>query len=129
MTIAIGPRTGATALWAFKILVFLVFVAAAAAKIGGAPMMVQEFGVIGLGQGFRYVTGGIEIASAVLLLIPGASRFGALGLLGVCVGALVAQAAVLHGDLIHVYVLMAATGFLAWTGFVRPRVAATPQPA
>jgi uncharacterized membrane protein YphA (DoxX/SURF4 family) len=126
---AVGPKTRTPALWAFKILVGLVFTAAAAAKISGVPMLVQEFRVIGLGQWFRYFTGAVEIGSVALLLIPATSRFGALGLLGVCVGALFVQAAVLHGDLVHVFVLMASSGFLAWSGFARARVSAAAQPA
>lgn len=125
---ALGNRTKAAALWALKILIALVFAAAALAKITGAPMMVKEFGVIGLGQWFRFFTGAVEIGSVALLLIPATSRFGALGLLVVCVGALVAQATVLHGDLVHVFVLMAASGFLTWNGFTRARRLTT-QPA
>jgi uncharacterized membrane protein YphA (DoxX/SURF4 family) len=112
-------KIGAAALWVFKILVGLVFAAAAFAKISGVAMMVQEFQVIGLGQWFRYFTGAVEIGSVILLLIPATSRFGALGLLGVCVGALYVQAAILHGDLVHVFVLMAASAFLVWRGFAR----------
>ena len=126
---AIGPKTRTGALWAFKVLVGLVFAAAGAVKIIGLPMMVAEFGVIGLGQWFRYFTGAVEIGGVILLLIPATSRFGALALLGVCVGALVAQLAVLHHDLVHVFVLMAAAGFLAWRGFVRARLVPTAQPA
>jgi putative oxidoreductase len=119
---AIGPKTRTVALWAFKILVGLLFAAAGAAKLAGAPMMVQEFQAIGLGQGFRYLTGMVEIGSVVLLLVPSTSRFGALGLVGICIGALVTQIAVLQGDLVHVFVLLAASGFLAWRGFVGARV-------
>jgi len=114
-----ASKVGPAALWIFKILVSLVFAAAAFAKISGMPMMVREFQVIGLGQWFRYFTGAVEIGSVILLLIPVTSRFGALGLFGVCVGALYVQAAILHGDLVHVFVLMAASAFLVWRGFAR----------
>jgi uncharacterized membrane protein YphA (DoxX/SURF4 family) len=129
VALTLGPRSRRIALWALKILVGLVFAAAGAAKLAGVPMLVQEFDVIGLGQWFRFFTGAVEITSAVLLLAPRTSLFGALGLLGVCVGALFAQATVLHGDLVHVFVLMAATAALAWTS--RPRASAKPgaQPA
>ena len=126
---AIGPKTRTGALWAFKILVGLVFTAAAAAKISGVPVMVKEFSVIGLGQLFRYFTGAVEIGSVVLLLIPATSRFGAIGLFGVCVGALFVQATILHGDLVHVYVLMAASGFLVWNGFARASFSQVARPA
>jgi putative oxidoreductase len=40
-------------------------------------MMVETFDKIGIGQWFRYVTGGIEVASAVLLLSPRLTPVGA----------------------------------------------------
>ena len=124
---AFGPKTRSAALWAFKLLVGLVFTAAATAKITGVPMMVQEFHVIGFGQWFRYFTGAVEVGSVVLMLIPATSRFGALGLVAVCFGALFVQAAILHGDVVHVFVLMAASGLLAWNGFTRARIPASAQ--
>ena len=49
----------------------LAFLAAGIAKLAGVQMMVDEFGMLGLGQWFRYATGVIEIGSAVLLWVPG----------------------------------------------------------
>ena len=98
-------RAGSIGFWLLKGLVALAFIAAALLKLSGDPKMVTEFGEIGFGQGFRYLTGVIEVLGAVLLLVPRAARLGALLLLGICVGALVAQIVVLHGDLIHVFVL------------------------
>ena len=57
-------------LWTLQILSAAMFLFSGSLKLTGAPMMVQMFGVIGLGQWFRYFTGGLEVASAVLLLIP-----------------------------------------------------------
>ena len=37
----------------------------------GFPMLVEEFDKIGLGQGFRYVTGVVEIIGAIAILAPG----------------------------------------------------------
>ena len=122
MASSLSSKISALAHWTLKIVVGLAFVAAAIAKLVGAPMMVQEFGVLGLGQWLRYFTAAVELTSVVLLLIPRSSRLGGLGLLCVCVGALVAQAGVLHGDLAHVFVLMAASAVLAWTGLGWPRV-------
>jgi putative oxidoreductase len=100
--------------WLLKGLAAAAFLTASVAKLSGAPMMVHEFNVIGFGQGFRIVTGLIELSGVALLLIPQTTRIGASVLFAVCVGALGAQTLKLHGDLIHVFVLMALTGFLAW---------------
>ena len=40
-------------------------------------MMVATFGAIGWGQWFRYLTGAIEVGSAVLLWVPGMQWIGA----------------------------------------------------
>ena len=55
-----------------------MFVMAGGSKLAGAPTMVQLFDAIGLGQWFRYVTGTIEIGSAILLLIPSLASVGGL---------------------------------------------------
>jgi uncharacterized membrane protein YphA (DoxX/SURF4 family) len=100
--------------WILKGLLALVFLSAAAAKLTSQPMMVAEFGKIGLGQGFRYLTGGIEVIGAVLLLWPRTAFYGAVILLGICAGAFVAQVGVLHRDLIHVFVLGGLLALAAW---------------
>lgn len=106
-------RAGSIGFWLLKGFVALAFIAAALLKLSGDPKMVTEFGEIGFGQGFRYLTGVIEVLGAILLLVPRAARLGALLLLGICVGALVAQIVVLHGDLIHVFVLGALLAVIA----------------
>jgi len=64
-------------LLALKILTGLAFMAAGLAKLFGAEMMVGTFEAIGVGQWFRYVTGAIEVTSAVLLFVPGKQVYGA----------------------------------------------------
>lgn len=109
------PSGLATAgLWILKIVVALAFAGAAYLKLSGNEKMVAEFGEIGLGQWFRYATGLIELTAAGLLLVPRTATAGALGLLGICAGALVAQLAILHGDLIHVFVLGGLLAVIAW---------------
>lgn len=118
---AAGAPTGGmtrVGLWILKALLALAFLAAAFLKLSGNPKMVAEFGEIGLGQWFRYLTGAIEVAGAGLLLWPRTAFLGALTLLGICAGALVAQIGPLHGDLIHVFVLGALLALAAW--FSRP---------
>lgn len=100
--------------WVLKGLVAAAFLGAAFLKLSGNPTMVAHFGEIGLGQGFRYLTGVIEVAAAVLLLVPASSFVGALILLCVCGGAFIAQAGPLHGDVVHVIALGGLTAFAAW---------------
>jgi uncharacterized membrane protein YphA (DoxX/SURF4 family) len=100
--------------WGLKGLLALAFLAAAYLKLSGNPKMVAEFGEIGLGQGFRYLTGAIEVVGAALLLWPRSAFVGAVVLLGVCAGAFVAQVGPLHGDIVHVFVLGGLLALTAW---------------
>lgn len=101
-------------IWVLRILLFLAFGAAGLAKLAGASMMVAEFRKIGLGEWFRDFTGLVEVVGAALVLWPRTTLFGALTLLCVCAGALVAQLGPLHGDVVHVLVLGAALGLTVW---------------
>lgn len=100
--------------WALKIVFALAFIGAGSAKIYGVEAMVAEFDVIGLGQRFRYFTGIVEIAGAILLLVPRTTFYGAALLTAVCIGAFFAQLAVLHGDVIHAIVMAVILGAIAW---------------
>jgi putative oxidoreductase len=92
-------------IWVLRVLMAALFLFAAFGKLSGLPMMVQEFDAIGLGQWFRYFTGGIEVVGAVALLVPTVSAFAAVLLLLIDIGAFVAQLAVLHVDWIHPIVI------------------------
>jgi len=104
----------ATAFLVLKILLAAMFLAAAGAKLAGAKMMVAEFGLVGLGQWFRYFTAIMEIAGAVLLLWPGRGAYGALVLACVCAGAFLAQVFAIHMDFVHTIVLGAIFLAIAW---------------
>ena len=93
-----------------KIALATIFLLAAAAKLAGQQQMVEEFGVLGLGQQFRFFTGLVEVTGAALLLWARTAFSGALLLLAVCACALVAQVGPLQGDAAHVLVLVV----LAW---------------
>ena len=83
-------------LWVLQILVAGMFLFAGSLKRAGAAPMVATFHAIGLGQWFRYVTGAIEVVSAVLLLIPGLAAFGAVLLICTMIGAVLTHLVVLH---------------------------------
>src|SRR6185503_429994 len=68
-------------LWVLQFVTAVVFLMAGFGTLSGYPMMVETFEKIGLGQWFRYVTGVIEVASAILLLIPRLTPIGAALLL------------------------------------------------
>ncbi|WP_044043124.1 DoxX family protein [Octadecabacter antarcticus] len=64
-------------LLAITALVTVAFGAAGLSKLAGVEMMVATFDAIGWGQWFRYVTGIIEVGSAVLIWVPGKQWIGA----------------------------------------------------
>jgi putative oxidoreductase len=107
MTTATLPasRGKTIALWSLRILVAALFLFAAVMKLSGQPMMIEEFNTIGLGQWFRLLTGALEAAGAVAILLPSVSVFGAILLLAVDAGAFVAQITILHVDWIHTVVI------------------------
>ena len=78
-----------------KVLLTLAFAAAGLAKLAGAEMMVQTFDAVGVGQWFRYVTGAIELGSAILLWVPGFAAYAAGLLVCTMIGAFIAHLTVL----------------------------------
>ena len=64
-------RVRTITLWILQVIVALAFFAAGGSKLTGAEQMVAVFDKIGWGQWFRYVTGLLEVASAIGLFIPG----------------------------------------------------------
>lgn len=92
-------------LWALQILTAAAFLVAGFAKLSGQPMMVETFEKIGIGQSFRFVTGGIEVVLAVLLFIPSLTAVGAALLLCTMVGAVFAHLAIIGGSPVAALVL------------------------
>jgi len=114
-TLTKTPGKAASAIaWTLQIVCAVMFLFAGGSKLAGAPMMVQTFDAIGVGQWFRYVTGAIEVTSAVLLLVPSLAFFGALALAATMVGAVVTHVFVVGGSPAVPIVLLAATGTIAW---------------
>jgi putative oxidoreductase len=112
MTTATLPvsRIKAIVLWSLRILMAALFLFAGFMKLTGQPMMIEEFDTIGLGQWFRFLTGALEAAGAIAILLPSVSVLGAILLLAVDAGAFVAQLAILHLDWIHTVVIGAVLG-------------------
>ena len=96
-----------------------LFLSAGIPKLIGAATMVQMFNAIGFGQWFRYLTGGIEVVSAVLLLVPRLAFFGALVLIPTMIGAIITHVFVVGGSPVPAAVLLLAAAGIAWVR--RPR--------
>jgi hypothetical protein len=61
-----------------QILLAVAFITAAGFKLSGASIMVAEFGQIGRGKGFRYLTAAVAISGALALLAPRVTILGGL---------------------------------------------------
>ena len=101
-------------LWALQILAAAAFFAAGGFKLAGAPMMVQIFDQIGVGQWFRIVTGIVEVSGAALLLVPRRAALGGLMLAATMVVATLVHLFVIGGNPAPAIVLFAITATIAW---------------
>lgn len=111
---AAPPRWKSAGLWVVRGLLALVFLAAGGVKLYGLPMMVQEFEHIGLGQWFRYFTGGLEVLGALLILTPSLAGVGALLLICIMIGATVTHLFVIGGSAVPALVLLALSAVVAY---------------
>jgi uncharacterized membrane protein YphA (DoxX/SURF4 family) len=91
-------KAGNAVAWVLQIAAAAMFLMAGGSKLAGAQPMVDMFDAIGLGQWFRYVTGGIEVVSALLLLMPSTAAIGAALLVCVMVGAIITHLTILHSS-------------------------------
>ena len=103
-----------TALWSVQVLLAVMFLLAGGSKLAGAAAMVALFDAIGVGQWFRYVTGGIEVASAVALLVPALAPFGAVALVATMIGAVATHLFVVGGSPAVPVVLLLGALAVAW---------------
>ena len=91
-------RSGVIALWVVQIGLAGMFLLAGGSKLLGASPMVAMFDAIGIGQWFRYVTGLIEVGSALALLTPRFAVFGALTLVATMIGAIATHVLIIGGS-------------------------------
>jgi uncharacterized membrane protein YphA (DoxX/SURF4 family) len=105
--------------WILQIGVALMFLGAGVAKLAGAAPMVQLYDAIGVGQWFRYVTGIIEVGSAMLLLVPMRAGLGAVLLACTMVGAIIAHFTVLHTAPTGPVVLLGLSSAIVWLNRAR----------
>jgi|GEM_PF-247119 uncharacterized membrane protein YphA (DoxX/SURF4 family) len=65
-----GQRLARLAAWVPQLLLAAAMLGAGAGKLAGTPDMVALFEAVGVGQWFRVLTGLIEVAAGLLLLVP-----------------------------------------------------------
>jgi putative oxidoreductase len=107
-------RVALVALWLTQIALAAMFAFAGGLKLSGAPEMVGLFDAIGIGQWFRYMTGSIEVVSAVALLVPAWAAFGALLLIPTMVGAVFTHLFIVGGSTVSPTVLLIGSLTIAW---------------
>ncbi|MEP1206685.1 MAG: DoxX family protein [Rhizobiaceae bacterium] len=101
-------------LLAIKALLTLAFAAAGLAKLVGAEMMVATFDAVGVGQWFRYVTGLIEVGSAILLWMPGRQLLAAALLVCTMIGAVLAHLLIIGPSAVPAIVLGLLAAIVAY---------------
>ena len=118
MTTTLGRPASGTgrliALWMLSGLVALTFIGAGGAKLAGAAVMVDLFAKVGLGQWFRYVTGLLEVAAGIGLLMPRSAFYSAVLLALVMAGASTAHLTVLGTSPAAPVALFVLTGIIAY---------------
>jgi putative oxidoreductase len=110
-------KTKNIALWTLQALTAAAFLMAGSLKLSGQPALVEMFDKIGLGQWFRYLTGSIEVVSAILLLIPKVTPVGAGLLVCTMSGAIITHLVKIGGSPAPAIVLGCFAAIILWGRF------------
>ena len=108
-------RLQSIALWGVQVVLVGMFLLAGGSKLLGVPAMVGLFDAIGIGQWFRYLTGLIEVASALALFVPSIAVFGALALVATMVGAITTHLFVVGGSPAMPAILLLGSAGVVWS--------------
>lgn|SRR5262245_4128361 len=101
-------------LWVIQVFGAMLLFMTASVKLSGSEQVIEMFAAVGMGQCARYVTGIIELASAILLLIPTLSGIGALLLVATMIGAILMQVFIIGGNPALPIVLLMIATVVAW---------------
>jgi putative oxidoreductase len=107
-------RSGLIVLWVVQIALAGMSLLAGSSKLLGAPAMVGLFDAVGIGQWFRYLTGLIEVGSALALLVPSIAVFGALALAATMVGAITTHLFIIGGSPALPAILLLGSASVVW---------------
>jgi putative oxidoreductase len=109
-----SSRAGRIGLWVAQIALASLFLLAGGSKLAGAPATVTLFEAIGVGQWCRYVTGLVEVGSAIALFVPSLAVFGAVALVATMLGAIATHVFVIGGSPAVPAVLLLAALVVVW---------------
>lgn len=97
------------------VLALFMAIPSAAPKLIGHSSAAESFDKIGFGDWFMYLTGGLELAGAIALVIPVLSGLSALAFMGLMIGAFITQVTVFDGQYaITPVILFLLFGGIAW---------------
>jgi hypothetical protein len=110
-----GQRLARLAAWVPQLLLAAAMLGAGAGKLAGSPDMVALFEAVGVGQWFRVLTGLIEVAAGLLLLLPRAAGASALLLVTpTMTGAILTELFIRRQSPVPPLVLLALALVVAW---------------
>lgn len=100
-------------LWALQLALAAVFLNAAWRKFTGHEVPLETFQSLGMDPWFRYVTGTLELAGAIGLLILPLSALAALGLACVMIGAIVTHLFFVPDSIVPAFALLIALSMVS----------------
>jgi putative oxidoreductase len=107
-----APGNGA--LWVVQVFGAILFFLAGLVKLSGDEQMVQTFAAICISEWLRYVTGLVEFALAILLLIPALSGIIALVAVPMMIGVILTQLLISGGSPALPIGLLIIASIVAW---------------
>lgn len=102
------------ALWVLQIVMAGYFLMSAMAKFTNVEPAASTFEAIGFGDWFRHLTGVLEVAGAVSLVVPPLAGLAGLALAVLMVFATLTEAFVSKGGVAAPLVLLALCAVIAW---------------
>lgn len=107
-------RSTSAMLWILQGLTAVAIVGAGLATVGGAAQPVAMFDQIGAGDWFRYLTGSLEVAGGLGLLLPRLCGLAGLALAALWVGAIATHLFLLGGNPTPAVVFFVVTALIAY---------------
>jgi putative oxidoreductase len=107
-----APRDGV--LWVVQAFGAILLLISGLVKLSGAEQVIETFHAVGFGQWFRYVSGLIDFAAAIVLLIPPLAGIGALLLVPMMIAAVLTQLLIVGGSPALPSGLLIVVSVVAW---------------